>query len=314
MLWQSAVLLLLAATKTTAYWCNDFPPLRTKDFGYLQLAESTQDVPLWNESRRLWGNETMTPTCGRADFFNAQADVKPLKLNHLGPTVWTMIDADHARYLRAVDVNITNLNGVVRAYAVQAWYHDKQASGEVFSGTWDLTVAEAKHAYDTKAGTITIKTAPGANGYGILKLTFSIQAQNSGYSGYACDVQGRNLTNITAGCEGIIDPSACKHSYTSHKGVPIPCTLTSHGGGENCAALTACAGDNLVPKTIGWNGRTLLDMQLLLSTANAPQVCIVIHSVTSVCCRATVSRKQYEGFATHVFMSRWQGMWLAWCT
>ena len=274
MLWQSAVLLLLAATKTTAYWCNDFPPLRTKDFGYLQPAESTQDVPLWNESRRLWGNETITPTCGSAEWYDSPADVKALQLNHLGPTVWTLIDADHGRYLRAVDVNITTLNGVVRAHAVQAWYHDKQTSGEVFPGTWDLTVAEATHAYNTKAGTMAIKTASGANGYGILKLTFNIQVHSLG-SDYACDVQGRNLANITAGCEGIANLSACRHSYTSHKGVPIPCTVTWHGGGENCTALTACAGNNLVPKTIGWDGRTLLEMQQLLSTANAPQVCIV---------------------------------------
>ena len=91
------------------------------------------------------------------------ADVKALQLNHLGPTVWTLIDADHGRYLRAVDVNITTLNGVVRAHAVQAWYHDKQTSEEVFltqfPGTWDLTVAEATHACNTMAGTMAIKTA-----------------------------------------------------------------------------------------------------------------------------------------------------------
>ena len=261
--------LLVTATKSAAYWCDDMHPFVTKDFGLLGDFGSgpapVAAAPLVNESQPLLRTETLTPTCGRADLFGAVMDVRAMRAEHLGANVWTLINSDHAQYVRSVDVKITDVNGVVYAHQLGAWYHDKVTSGEQFAETYDLTSADAKRAYDTKTASVPAKTSL-VNGYTLVKLTFSVQSSSSDH---ACDVQGRNLTNITAGCEAITDAWACARSYTRHNGVAVPCTLHSAGG--NCSARILCASGSL-PKTLDWDPQVLVDMPELLSRARPPQV------------------------------------------
>jgi hypothetical protein len=271
--------LIFTATKSAAYWCDDMHPFVTKDFGFLGAFGSgpapAAAAPIVNESRPLLQHETLTPTCGRADFWGTEMDVRAMRAEHLGANVWTLINSDNTKYVRSVDVQITDVNGVVYVHQVGAWYNDKDTSEEEIPGTFDLTLADAKRAYDTRTNTqpVAMKTSSSANGYTLLELTFSVQSSSSDH---ACDVQGRNLTNITAGCEAITDALACARSYTSHNGVAIPCTWQSAGG--NCSARISCASGSL-PKTIDWDPRALVDMPELLSRARPPQVCSVDASV-----------------------------------
>ena len=269
--------LLVTATKSAAYWCDDMHPFVTRDFGLLGDFGSgpapAAAAPLVNESRPLLHTETLTPTCGRADFYGTEVDVRAMRAEHLGANAWTLINSNNPQYVRSVDVQITDVNGVVYAHQLGAWYHDKVASASNFPETYDLTPADAKRAYDTQ--TSVAKKTSSANGYTLLKLTFSVQSSSSDH---ACDVQGRNLTNITAGCEAITDAWTCAHSYTSHNGVAIPCT--SHGSaGGNCSAWFSCASGSL-PKTIDWDSQVLVDMPELLSRARPPQVL----SLRCFCC------------------------------
>jgi hypothetical protein len=275
--------LLFTATKSAAYWCDDMHPFVTKDFGFLGDFGSgpapAAAAPIVNESRPLLHTETLTPTCGRANFYGTEVDVRAMRAEHLGANVWTLINSDHATMVRSVDVQITDVNGVLYVHQVGAWYNDKK-SDEQIPETFDLTLADAKRAYDTKTSPVAMKTSM-ANGYTLLELTFSVQSSSSDH---ACDVQGRNLTNITAGCEAITDALACARSYTSHNGVAIPCTWHSAGG--NCSARISCASGSL-PKTIDWDPQVLVDMSELLSRARPPQVCSVD---ASVACGTTAMR------------------------
>ena len=92
--------LLVTATKSAAYWCDDMHPFVTKDFGLLGDFGSgpapAAAAPLVNESQPLLHTETLTPTCGRADLFGAVMDVRAMRAEHLGANVWTLINSDHA--------------------------------------------------------------------------------------------------------------------------------------------------------------------------------------------------------------------------
>ena len=287
--------LLVTATKSAAYWCDNMPPFVTKNFGLLGDFGSgpapAAAAPLVNESQPLLHTEALTLTCGRADFYGQVMDVRAMRAEHLGAQMWNLINSDHPTFVRSVDVQITNVNGVVYAHQVGAWYNDKGKSGEQIPETYDLTPADAKRAYDTKtnANAVAMKTSS-ANGYTLVQLTFSVQSSSSDH---ACDVRGRNLTNITAGCEAISDAFACARSYTAYKGVAIPCT--SHNAGSassvpgNCSARISCASGSL-PKTIDWDPQVLVDMPELLSRARPPQVCPVDAYAAS-----GTSAMRYEG-------------------
>jgi len=269
-----ALLVLLLACffmQATAYWCYDWSPYMSKDFGsYLpQGPPPAAAVPLM--SRPLLHNETLSPTCGTASFYSSVMDVKAFRAEHLGSNVWTLLNSAPGYYLRAVDIEITNVDGVMYAHQVGAWYVDMQSgkpSAFAFPATDDLTLAQVKDAYYNHSSSIGIKTAS-SNGYALNKLAFDIQVQSSGHT---CDVRGRYLTNLTDGCEAITDEKACTRSYTTHNGIPIPCAVTPRGAMGNCTARSSCASSGSLPKTIDWNPQALVDMPELLSRAHPPQV------------------------------------------
>ena len=232
----------LGGAQASEFWCDDFAPFRTADLGDGIFPSSPPGVLIWN----LSSGETLTPTCGQADFFSSVGyHVRAFQSDHFAHggaawSVWTVVHSDHDRFVRAVDVNITQSLGAVSAYVVQAWYAEKDDVD--LPGTSGLTVAHVRSAYDAKKGLIDTTT-----GYKIHKLTFRIESAAAEQAQYVCDVEGRNLTNISAGCEAIADPSICQAMYTSYNGVPVPCVFTI-----GCVANTSCAEGDL-PKTIFWD-------------------------------------------------------------
>ena len=228
--------LVVGQADADTFWCDDFEPFRSANVVGGIFPSSPPGVRIWN----LSSGELLTPTCGQATFFGSSGHVRAIQSNHLAhggdvSQIWTFVDSDLSSFVRAVDVNVTQDQGAVSAYVVQAWYkgnHD-------LPGTSSLTAAQVRSAFEAKDGTTT--------GYSINKLTFRVEPAAAERAQYACDVEGRNLTNISTGCEAIADPSSCHAMYTIHRGNAVPCVFIS-----GCVAKTSCAGGDL-PKTVGWD-------------------------------------------------------------
>lgn len=151
-------------------WCDDSAPFHTIDLGDGEVPSNAPGVLLWN----LSCGESLKPTCGQANFFGSTGyKVRAIQSDHFtrGPAwaVWTFVHSDHHAYVRAVDINVTNIRGAVYAHSVQAWYSDKSD----FPGTSTLTAANVSSAFDSKTGLVSTTT-----GYRIYKLTFRIETQD----------------------------------------------------------------------------------------------------------------------------------------